>query len=98
MFSEAHTQKGVTFPNGFKAAGDKAGIKKSGNLDLALIYTEKEAAVAGTFTPYFYIGSESIFCRLDCDDRSMGQISDSIRNLYYRSGTPKFFCININKL
>ncbi|MBQ8698121.1 MAG: bifunctional glutamate N-acetyltransferase/amino-acid acetyltransferase ArgJ, partial [Schwartzia sp.] len=28
----------------------KAGIKKSGNLDLALIYTEKEAAVAGTFT------------------------------------------------
>ncbi|MBR1885053.1 MAG: bifunctional glutamate N-acetyltransferase/amino-acid acetyltransferase ArgJ, partial [Schwartzia sp.] len=31
-------------------AGVKAGIKKSGNLDLALIYTEKEAAVAGTFT------------------------------------------------
>lgn len=50
MFSEAHTQKGVTFPKGFKAAGVKAGIKKSGNLDLALIYTEKEAAVAGTFT------------------------------------------------
>ena len=50
MFSEAHTKKGVTFPKGFKAAGVKAGIKKSGNLDLALIYTEKEAAVAGTFT------------------------------------------------
>ena len=32
------------------AAGVKAGIKKSGNLDLALIYTEKEAAVAGVFT------------------------------------------------
>ena len=50
MFSEANTKKGVTFPQGFKAAGVKAGIKKSGNLDLALIYTEKEAAVAGTFT------------------------------------------------
>ena len=50
MFSEANTKKGVTFPQGFKAAGVKAGIKKSGNLDLALIYTGKEAAVAGTFT------------------------------------------------
>ncbi len=50
MFSEAHRKNGVTFPKGFKAAGVKAGIKKSGNLDLALIYSEKEAAVAGTFT------------------------------------------------
>ncbi|MBR1760735.1 MAG: bifunctional glutamate N-acetyltransferase/amino-acid acetyltransferase ArgJ [Schwartzia sp.] len=50
MFSDEHKKKGVTFPRGFKAAGVKAGIKKSGNLDLALIYTEKEAAVAGTFT------------------------------------------------
>ncbi len=50
MFSEEHKKKGVTFPKGFKAAGVKAGIKKSGNLDLALIYSEKEAAVAGTFT------------------------------------------------
>ena len=50
MFSEANTKKGVTFPQGFKAAGVKAGIKKSGNLDVAVIYTEKEAAIAGTFT------------------------------------------------
>ena len=50
MFSEEHKKMGITFPQGFKAAGVKAGIKKSGNLDLALIYTEKEAAVAGTFT------------------------------------------------
>ena len=50
MFSDEHKKMGVTFPQGFKAAGVKAGIKKSGNLDLALIYTEKEAAVAGTFT------------------------------------------------
>ena len=50
MFSDKSAKAGVTFPKGFKAAGVKAGIKKSGNLDLALIYTEKEAAVAGVFT------------------------------------------------
>ena len=50
MFSEKNAAAGVTFPKGFKAAGVKADIKKSGNLDLALIYTEKEAAVAGVFT------------------------------------------------
>ncbi len=36
MFSEEHKKMGITFPQGFKAAGVKAGIKKSGNLDLAL--------------------------------------------------------------
>lgn len=50
MFSEENAAKGVTFAKGFKAAGVKAGIKKSGNLDLALIYTEKEASIAGVFT------------------------------------------------
>ncbi len=50
MFSEKNAAAGVTFPKGFKAAGVKSGIKKSGNLDLALIYTKKEAAVAGVFT------------------------------------------------
>ncbi|GAA0207238.1 bifunctional glutamate N-acetyltransferase/amino-acid acetyltransferase ArgJ [Selenomonas dianae] len=50
MFSEASARMGVTYPKGFQAAGVKAGIKKSGNLDVAVIYTEKKAAVAGTFT------------------------------------------------
>lgn len=50
MFEEAEAKAGVTFPQGFKAAGVQAGIKKSGNLDVAVIYTEKEAVVAGTFT------------------------------------------------
>ena len=50
MFSEKHKTAGVTYPLGFTAAGVRAGIKKSGNLDLAVIYTEKEAAVAGVFT------------------------------------------------
>lgn len=42
--------QGVTFVKGFTAAGVKAGIKKSGNLDVAVIYTKTKAAVAGTFT------------------------------------------------
>ena len=50
MFSENHKNAGVAYPQGFKAAGVRAGIKKNGNLDVAVIYTEKEAAVAGVFT------------------------------------------------
>lgn len=50
MFSEKNAKLGVTFPKGFSAAGVKAGIKKSGNPDLAVIYTKTEAVVAGTFT------------------------------------------------
>ena len=42
--------QGVTFAKGFTAAGVKAGIKKSGNLAVAVIYTKTQAAVAGTFT------------------------------------------------
>jgi glutamate N-acetyltransferase/amino-acid N-acetyltransferase len=41
---------GVTAPKGFKAAGIKAGIKESGNTDLALIYSEAPATVAAVFT------------------------------------------------
>ena len=50
MFSENHKKAGVAYPQGFTAAGVRAGIKKNGNLDVAVIYTEKEAAVAGVFT------------------------------------------------
>ena len=50
MFSDEAIKKSVTFPKGFTASGIKAGIKKSGNDDLALIYSERPAAVAGTFT------------------------------------------------
>jgi len=50
MFNENHKNAGVAYPQGFTAAGVRAGIKKNGNLDVAVIYTEKEAAVAGVFT------------------------------------------------
>lgn len=41
---------GITAPTGFKAAGVKAGLKKSGKLDLALIYSTVPASVAAVFT------------------------------------------------
>ena len=50
MFSDTHKAAGVCYPQGFTAAGVRAGIKKNGNLDVAVIYTQKEAAVAGVFT------------------------------------------------
>lgn len=50
MFNDNHKTAGVAYPQGFTAAGVRAGIKKNGNLDVAVIYTEKEAAVAGVFT------------------------------------------------
>ncbi|MBP3723506.1 MAG: bifunctional glutamate N-acetyltransferase/amino-acid acetyltransferase ArgJ [Selenomonadaceae bacterium] len=50
MFSDTNAKRGVTFPKGFKAAGVKAGIKKTGNLDVALVYSESQAAAAGVFT------------------------------------------------
>jgi glutamate N-acetyltransferase / amino-acid N-acetyltransferase len=43
--------QGVTAPAGFRAAGIKAGIKKSGRADLALVFNEgPETAAAGVFT------------------------------------------------
>ena len=41
---------GITAPQGFKAAGVKAGLKKSGKLDLAIIYSTVPASTAAVFT------------------------------------------------
>jgi len=41
---------GVCFPKGFTAAGVKAGIKASGNLDLALLYSKEPARCFAVFT------------------------------------------------
>lgn len=41
---------GITFPKGFKAAGVKAGIKKNGKEDVALIFSTVDAVWAGRFT------------------------------------------------
>ena len=41
---------GITAPKGFLASGIYAGIKRNKKLDLALLYSEKEAVAAGVFT------------------------------------------------
>ncbi len=41
---------GVTAPHGFRAAGIACGIKRTGDLDLALIVSEAPAAAVGLFT------------------------------------------------
>ena len=41
---------GVTAPKGFQAAGIMAGVKKQDKKDMALVYSEVPAAVAGVFT------------------------------------------------
>lgn len=41
---------GITAPKGYKASGVKAGLKKSGKLDLAVVYSTKPASVAAVFT------------------------------------------------
>ncbi len=41
---------GITFPKGFKAAGVKAGIKKNGKEDVALVFSTVDATWAGRFT------------------------------------------------
>lgn len=48
--SAINPHQGVNFPKGFRSAGVYCGIKKPGLLDLALIVSDSEASVAGTFT------------------------------------------------
>lgn len=48
MFEKIHGT--ITAPKGFKAAGIKAGIKKSGKEDVAIIYSTVPAVAAGVFT------------------------------------------------
>ena len=41
---------GVTSATGFLAAGVRAGIKQSGEPDLALLFSKKRCTAVGTFT------------------------------------------------
>lgn len=59
MIIEEYSE-GVTFAKGFTASGVKAGIKKSGKEDLAVIYTEKKANAAGVFTQNL-VAAASVF-------------------------------------
>jgi glutamate N-acetyltransferase/amino-acid N-acetyltransferase len=48
--SSTELDMGDYFVRGFKASAIAAGIKKRGGLDLALIFSEREASAAGVFT------------------------------------------------
>lgn len=43
-------QGGVTAPKGYQAAGTAAGIKSSGKMDMAMVYSQAPCVTAGTFT------------------------------------------------
>jgi len=53
---------GITAPGGFTASGVRAGIKQEG-LDLALVFSEREAAVAGVFTRNTLAAAPVHLCR-----------------------------------
>ena len=50
MKTSIRVQDKAVLPKGFKAAGVVAGLKKSGHKDMALIFSEVPATLAGTFT------------------------------------------------
>lgn len=53
----------ITSPQGFMAAGVKAGIKKSGKEDVAIIYSTVPATVAGMFTTNQVAAAPVLVCR-----------------------------------
>ncbi|TDX48045.1 bifunctional glutamate N-acetyltransferase/amino-acid acetyltransferase ArgJ [Orenia marismortui] len=57
---------GITAPKGFLASGVVSGIKKSGNKDVALIYSENLAQVAGVFTTNQCAASSVILSKENC--------------------------------
>jgi glutamate N-acetyltransferase/amino-acid N-acetyltransferase len=58
------TRRGVTAPQGFRAAGIHCGIKKPGLLDLALIVSEQSGPIAGVFTKNQVVAAPVILDRL----------------------------------
>lgn len=53
----------AVLPSGFKANGVACGLKKSGNLDLALLYSEFPAVVCAKFTTNSIIAAPLILCK-----------------------------------
>lgn len=53
----------ITSPDGFKASGICAGIKKSGKDDMALIYSETPASFSGAFTTCLFEAAPVTVCR-----------------------------------
>ena len=53
----------VTSPAGFQAAGIASGIKKNGQLDLALVTSNRECSGAGVFTRNMVVAAPVIVCK-----------------------------------
>ena len=54
---------GATSASGFEAAGVTCGLKKSGNPDLALLYSRTACKAAGTFTSNLFPAASVVLCR-----------------------------------
>jgi glutamate N-acetyltransferase/amino-acid N-acetyltransferase len=57
-------RRGITAPQGFRAAGIHCGIKKPGLLDLALVVSEQSGPIAGVFTQNQVVAAPVIIDRL----------------------------------
>ena len=53
MDNFTETNGGIAAPKGFLAGGHPCGIKKDGDFDLAIVYSEQAATVAATFSKNF---------------------------------------------
>ncbi len=64
---------GVTAPKGYRATGMKAGLKRSGLPDLALIVSDVEAIAAGVFTTSQVRAACVDYCRQRLEEKSSAQ-------------------------
>ena len=62
--SATSLRRGITAPQGFRAAGIHCGIKKPGLLDLALVVSEQSGPIAGVFTLNQVVAAPVIVDRL----------------------------------
>ncbi len=62
--SPGSPRRGITAPQGFRAAGIHCGIKKPGLLDLALVVSEQSGPIAGVFTLNQVVAAPIIVDRL----------------------------------
>ncbi len=63
----------ICSPEGFKASGITANIKQSGDLDIALIYSEYPAATSGVFTANLFTAAPVKYCQKILKENSFSQ-------------------------
>ena len=70
----------VTDAAGFQASGITCGLKKSGNKDAALVYSEFPANFAAAFTSCTFAAAPVVY------DRKLAQESETLRAIFVNSG------------